>query len=134
MHTIIISEKSPVLLGYFALVNALARMRACTVSWKNQCSRNFGKFIKQSAETTDPKTRPKTTQSKLPTAGSLCLMNVLHPLSSVKAVTDISLVIATTSCNRTHSGFFDLKHCYQRASADNISRNFSPRSGPTDQT
>ena len=51
--------------------------------------RNFGKFIKQSAETTDPKTRPKTTQPKLPTAGSLCLMNVLHPLSSVKAVTDI---------------------------------------------
>ena len=130
MHTIIISEKSPVLLGNFVLVNALARMRACTVSWKNQCSRNFGKFIKQSAETTDPKTRPKTTQPKLPTAGSLCLMNVLHPLSSVKAVTDI----ATTSCNRTHSGFFDLKHCYQRASADNISRNFSPRSGPTDQT
>ena len=42
---------------------------------------------KQSAETTDPKTRPKTTQPKLPTAGSLCLMNMLHPLSSVKAVT-----------------------------------------------
>ena len=53
-------------------------------------------------------------------------MNVLHPLSSVKA-----LVIATTSCNRTHSGFFDLKHCYQRASADNIRRKFGPRSGPT---
>ena len=33
--------------------------------------------------------------------------------------------------NRTHSGFFDLKHCYQRASADNISRKFGPRSGPT---
>ena len=32
----------------FVLVNALARMRACTISWKNQCSRNFGKFIKQS--------------------------------------------------------------------------------------
>ena len=31
----------------------------------------------------------------------------------------------------THSGFFDLKHCYQRASADNISRKFGPRSGPT---
>ena len=45
-----------------------------------------------------------------------------------------SLVIATASCNRTHSGFFDIKHCYQRASADNISRNFSSRSGPTDQT
>ena len=29
------------------------------------------------------------------------------------------------------SGFFDLKHCYQRASADNISRKFGPRSGPT---
>ena len=57
-------------------------------------------------------------------------MNVLHPLSSVKAVTDI-LVIVTTLCNRTHSGFFDLKHCYQRASADNISRKFGPRSGPT---
>ena len=28
-------------------------------------------------------------------------------------------------------GFFDLKHCYQRASADNISRKFGPRSGPT---
>ena len=42
-----------------------------------------------------------------------------------------SLVIATTSCNRTHSGFFDLKHCYQRASAVNISRKFGPRSGPT---
>ena len=26
---------------------------------------------------------------------------------------------------------FDLKHCYQRASADNISRKFGPRSGPT---
>ena len=26
---------------------------------------------------------------KRPTAGNLCLMNVLHPLSSVKAVTDI---------------------------------------------
>ena len=45
-------------------------------------------------------------------------------------MTDI-LVIATTSCNRTHRGFFDLKHCYQRASADNISRKFGPRSGPT---
>ena len=89
-------------------------MRACTISWKNQCSRNFGKFIKQSDPTTHPKTRPKTTQPKLPTAGNLCL-----------------LVIATTSCNRTHSGFFDLKHCYQRASADNISRKFGPRSGPT---
>ena len=44
---------------------------------------------------------------------------------------DRSLVIATTSCKRTHSGFFDLKHCYQRASADNISRKFGPRSGPT---
>ena len=32
---------------------------------------------------------------------------------------------------RTHSGFFGLKHCYQRASADNISRKFGPRSGPT---
>ena len=32
---------------------------------------------------------------------------------------------------RTHSGFFDLKHCYQRAYADNISRKFGPRSGPT---
>ena len=42
-----------------------------------------------------------------------------------------SLVIATTSCNRTHSGFFDLKHCYQRASADNISRKLGPRSGQT---
>ena len=42
-----------------------------------------------------------------------------------------SLVIATTSCNGTHSGFFDLKHCYQRASVDNISRKFGPRSGPT---
>ena len=42
-----------------------------------------------------------------------------------------SLVIATTSCNRTHSGFFDLKHCYQRASADNINRKFGPRSDPT---
>ena len=31
----------------------------------------------------------------------------------------------------THSGFFDLKHCYQRASAENISRKFGPRSGPT---
>ena len=41
------------------------------------------------------------------------------------------MVIATTSCNRTHSGFFDLKHCYQRASADNLSRKFGPRSGPT---
>ena len=29
-----------------------------------------------------------------------------------------------------HSGFFDLKHCYKRASADNISRKFGPRSGP----
>ena len=73
----------------FVLVNALARMRACSISWKNQCSRNFGKFIKQSDPTTHPKTRPKTTQPKLPTAGNLCLMNVLHPLSSVKAVTDI---------------------------------------------
>ena len=26
---------------------------------------------------------------------------------------------------------FDLNHCYQRASADNISRKFGPRSGPT---
>ena len=26
---------------------------------------------------------------------------------------------------------FDLKHCYQRASADNINRKFGPRSGPT---
>ena len=43
----------------------------------------------------------------------------------------MSLVIATTSCNRTHSGFFDLKHCFQRASAYNISRKFGPRSGPT---
>ena len=51
-------------------MNALARMRACTISWKNQCSRNFGKFIKQS----DP---------------------------------------------------------IRRASADNISRKFRPRSGPT---
>ena len=48
MYTIIISEKSSVLFGYFVLVNALARMRTCTISWKNQCSRNFGKFIKQS--------------------------------------------------------------------------------------
>ena len=24
----------------------------------------------------------------------------------------MSLVIATTSCNRTHSGFFYLQHCY----------------------
>ena len=72
-------------------------MRACTISWENKCSRNFGKFIKQSdpiilseyAETTHPKTRPKTTQPKLPTAGNLCLMNVQHTLSSVKAVTDI---------------------------------------------
>ena len=39
--------------------------------------------------------------------------------------------MATTSCNRTHSGFFDLKHCYQRTSADNISRKFGPRSSPT---
>ena len=31
----------------------------------------------------------------------------------------------------TLGGFFDLKHCYQRASADNISRKFGPRSGPT---
>ena len=121
MNTIIISEKSPVLSVYFVLVNALARMRACTISWKNQCSRNFGKFIKQSdpiriCRNTQPKTRPKTTQPKLPTAGNLCLMNVLHPLSSVKAVTDIyrSLAIATTSCNRTHSGFFELKHCYHK--------------------
>ena len=48
MYTIIISEKSPVLFGYFVLVNALASTYACTISWKNQCSRNFGKFIKQS--------------------------------------------------------------------------------------
>ena len=48
VYTIIISEKSPVLSVYFVLVNALARMRACTISWKNQCSRNIGKFIKQS--------------------------------------------------------------------------------------
>ena len=39
--------------------------------------------------------------------------------------------IGHSSCNRTHSGFFDLKHCYQRASADNISRKFGPRSGLT---
>ena len=39
--------------------------------------------------------------------------------------------MATTSCNRTHSGFFDLKHCYQRTSADNISRKFGQRSSPT---
>ena len=45
MHTIIISEKSPVLFGYFVLVNALARKHACTISWKNQCSRDFGKFM-----------------------------------------------------------------------------------------
>ena len=50
MNTIIISEKSPVLFDYFVLVNALARMRACTISWKNQCSRNFGKFIKQNMQ------------------------------------------------------------------------------------
>ena len=31
----------------------------------------------------------------------------------------------------THSGFLDLKHCYQRASADNVSRKFGPRSGRT---
>ena len=46
-------------------------------------------YISEYAETTHPKTRPKTTQPKLPTAGNLCLMNVIHPLSSVKAVTDI---------------------------------------------
>ena len=80
-------------------------------------------ILSEYAKTTHPKTRPKTTQPKLPTAGNLCLMNVL-PIYR-------SLVIATTSCNRTHSGFFDLKHCYQRASADNISRKFGPRSGPT---
>ena len=45
-----------------------------------------------------------------------------------------SLVIVTTSCNRSHSGFFDLKHCYRRASADNISRNFGPRGFKIDQT
>ena len=42
-----------------------------------------------------------------------------------------SLVVATTLCNRTHSGFFDLKHCYQRTSADNISRKFGQKSSPT---
>ena len=44
MYKIIISENSPVLFGYFVL----ARMRACTILWKNQCSRYFGKLIKQS--------------------------------------------------------------------------------------
>ena len=48
VYTIIISEKSPVLFGYFVLENALASTYACTISWKNQCSRNFGKIIKQS--------------------------------------------------------------------------------------
>ena len=90
VYTIIISENSPVLFGYFVL----ARMRACTILWKTQCSRNFGKIIKQSAlseyaETTHPKTRPKMTQPKLPTARNLCLMNVLRPFSIVKAVNDI---------------------------------------------
>ena len=44
VYTIIISENSPVLFGYFVL----ARMRSCTILWKTQCSRNFGKFKKQS--------------------------------------------------------------------------------------
>ena len=48
VHTIIISEKSPVLFGYFVPVNVLARMGACTILWKNQCSLNFGKFMKKS--------------------------------------------------------------------------------------
>ena len=46
-------------------------------------------ILSEYAETTHPKTRPKTTQPKLPTAGNLCLTNVLLPLSSVRAVTDI---------------------------------------------
>ena len=44
VYTIIISENSLVLFGYFVL----ARMRACMILWNNQWSRNFGKFIKQS--------------------------------------------------------------------------------------
>ena len=44
VYTIIISENSLVLFGYFVL----ARMRAFTILWNNQWSLNFGKFIKQS--------------------------------------------------------------------------------------
>ena len=56
-------------------------------------------------------------------------MNVLHPLSSVNAVTDIYRYIGHWSLLPRRAA--DLKHCYQRASADNISRKFGPRSGPT---
>ena len=89
MYTIIISEKSPVCTGERSCENARMYDFVEKSLW---CSRNFGKFIKQSDPTTHPKTRPKMTQpqmTQLPTAGNLCLMNVLHPLSSVKAVTDI---------------------------------------------
>ena len=61
--------------------------------------------------------------------GHFVLVNALARMRDVPIYR--SLVIATMSCNRTHSGFFDLKHCYQRASADNISRKFGPRFGPT---
>ena len=92
MYTIIISEKSPVCTSERSCENA--RMYDFV---EKSMHRNFGKFIKQSdpiilseyTETTHPKSRPKTTQLKLPTAGTLWLMNVLHPLSSVKAVTDV---------------------------------------------
>ena len=52
MSTIIISEKCPVLFGYFVLVSVLARMRTCTISYepslhgKINAICKIGKFIK----------------------------------------------------------------------------------------
>ena len=101
-------------------------MRACTNSWKNQCSRNFGKFIKQSDPIRICRNDPAET-----THGRRPMFNECATSAFQRQGSDQYMVIATTSCDRTNSGFFDLKHCYQRASADNISRKFGPRSGPT---
>ena len=90
MYTIVISEKSPVCTSerscenarMYDFVDKSMQSEFWQVYKKNQ-------ILSEYAETPHPKTRPKTTQPNLHTAGNLCLMNVLHPLSSVKAVTDM---------------------------------------------
>ena len=87
-------------------------MRACTISWKNQCSRNFGKFIKQSdpiiqseyAETTHPKNQAENDAAET-THGRKPMFNECATSAFQRQGSDRyrSLVIATTSCNRTHS-------------------------------
>ena len=120
-------------------MNVLARMRACTNLWKNQCSRNFGKFIKQSDPIRICRNDPpqnqaendpaETTHGRKPMFNE-CATSAFQRQGSDRHIGHWSLLPRRATEPIAASLILNIA-CYQRASADNISRKFGPRSGPT---